>query len=68
MMKKERKKEWRKKEKRKKKKKKWMKKKRKKGKKEKNKNARWFFFAFIKILESFEDKSILNLFQPCAIR
>jgi hypothetical protein len=35
---------------------------------EKNKNAPRFFFAFIKILESFEDKSILNLFQPCAIR
>ena len=40
----------------------------KKQKKEKNKNAPRFFFAFIKILESFEDKSILNFFQPCAIR
>jgi hypothetical protein len=37
-------------------------------KREKNKNAPQFFFAFIKILESFEDKSILNPFQPCAIR
>jgi hypothetical protein len=26
------------------------------------------FFAFIKILESFEEKSILNLFQPYVIR
>jgi hypothetical protein len=36
-------------------------------KREKNKNASRFFFSFIKILESFEDKCILNLFQPCAI-
>jgi hypothetical protein len=44
------------------------KKKNKKRKKEKNKNAPWFFLAFIKSLEIFEDKSILNFFQPCAIR
>jgi hypothetical protein len=44
------------------------KRKKEKNKKRKNKNAPRFFFAFIKILESFVDKSILNLFQPCAIR
>jgi hypothetical protein len=38
----------------------------KKTKKEKNKNAPRFF-SFVSILESFEDKSILNFFQPCAI-
>jgi hypothetical protein len=44
-------------------------KKRKINKKEKkNKNAPRFFFAFIKILESFEDRSILNLLRPCAIQ
>jgi hypothetical protein len=39
-----------------------------KNKRVKNKNAPQFFLASIKILESFEDKSILNLFQPCAIQ
>jgi hypothetical protein len=43
-------------------------KKRRKPKKEKNKNAPRFFFSFIKISESFENKFILNLFQTCAIR
>jgi hypothetical protein len=43
-------------------------KKREKTKKVKNKIAPRFFFAFIKILESFKDKSIHNLFQPCAIQ
>jgi hypothetical protein len=36
--------------------------------KKREKNSPRFFFAFIKILESFEDKSKLNIFQPCAIR
>jgi hypothetical protein len=38
-----------------------------KNKNEKNKNAPQLLFAFIEILESFEDKPILNLFQPCVI-
>jgi hypothetical protein len=37
-------------------------------KREKIKKCSSVLFSFIKILKSFEEKSILNLFQPCAIR
>jgi hypothetical protein len=49
------------------KKKRGRKKKVRKGKTKKEKKCSSVLFSFIKILESFEDKSILNLFQPCAI-
>jgi hypothetical protein len=43
-------------------------KRRRRKKRKKRKKCSSVLFSFIQILESFEDKSILNLFQPCAIR
>jgi hypothetical protein len=46
-------------------------KKRKGKEKTKERNIKMFlssFLVFLKILESFENKSILNLFQQCVIR